>query len=294
MKDLYKVLGVTKNASQEEIKKAYRKLAKQHHPDSNSNNPNAEAKFKEINEAYETLSDPSKRREYDNPGYGGFSSSFKDERSFNSFGFNFNDIFGGGRGFGNEYNVDVEELLRKRSSGFHNRYNDNYNIENQVSLEDIYFGGKKELRVKLPDGSLDTFEITIPRGIENNQKIVVKGKGSRRNTNAAPGDLIVTIKQLKHPVFTREGPMLYMDLMVNVLDLISGCEQTIKLIDGSTINIKIPAGTVDKKMKVAGKGMFLYGSSVRGDLFVTIKALLPKITDQKDLDILKEMRKKYA
>lgn len=295
MKDYYKILGVSKSASDEEIKKAYRKLAKQYHPDTNPDNSSAETKFKEINEAYETLGDKSKRAEYDigekNP-FAGFGRSYQ-QTTGNPFGDVFNDIFGN-RGFSG--NVDIEELLRRRTgSGFSQQfYNENYNVDVKVTLEDVFYGAEKELTVRTPGGAIQRVDFRIPQGIEHNKKIILKGKGSTSVPGKPPGDLHVSVKILPHSVFTREGPMLYMDLRVNALDLMVGCEKQIRTIEGNTISLKIPPGSYDKKLKVVGKGMYLYGSSVRGDLIVNIKPVVSTITDHSDIEIINQLRKKYC
>lgn len=292
MKDYYSILGVSKGASDQEIKAAYRKLAKEYHPDRNPGNKEAEQKFKDLGEAYETLKDPRKRAEYDNPnpftdfGSGGFRREeygfrdpFNDPRFRQFFGDDVDDL---GSIFGN---------LRRRKQQY---YNQNFNARVNVSLEDIFEGREIEIRVRNPSGEIKDHRVKIPRGIDDGGRIILRGYGDNSNPKIPAGDLVVTVHTQPHPTFKREGPMLFTKLPVNIFTLMTGGDRELQTIEGNSIRLKIPKGTqAGKTLKVPGRGMYLQNSNVRGDLFVTIESNVPDIKDPADLDLIKQLEEKY-
>ena len=298
MKDYYKTLGLDKNASEEDIKSAYRRLAKKYHPDVNPDNKEAEQKFKDINEAYEILKDPKKKAEYDNPNpYGG-------RGDFGGFEFRTSG-FGGPHGSSNPFaeskfrrffgeDVDIDDLSSIFGGSRRRYHNQNFNMRVKVSLEDIFEGREITVKVRNPDGKIREHTLKIPRGIEDGGRLIIRGYGDQQNKDLPPGDLVVTVSTEKHPTYKREGPMLFTDLPVSIFTLITGGEETLQTIEGTKISLKIPKGTqAGKTMKVAGKGMYLQNSNVRGDLFVTVTTRVPKITDQEDLETIKYLAEKY-
>jgi DnaJ-class molecular chaperone len=294
MSDFYKILGVEKSASEEEIKKAYRKLAKEHHPDRNTNKEAAEAKFKEINEAYDTLSNKEKREMYDMgstkpngfSGYNSKRSGFSNSYGYASSQFEdvFADIFGTGR-------PDLEEILRARARQFHNM---DYTVNLNVTLEDIFYGAEKEIALKTPDGTGKRLKVSIPKGIKSKHKIILKGEGARQNTNLPAGDLIVTIQEVKHHFYERDGDNLRACVEVSPLELLLGTSIIIKTLEGADINLKIPEGAnPNKALKITEKGMVCYGSEKRGDIIISLKVKPLKLLDEDRL-LLQEIAKKYA
>lgn len=279
--DYYKILGVEKTASNAEIKNAYKRLVKQYHPDLNPNNADKEAKFKQINAAYETLSDPEKRRQYDNPYQN--SNTYYTNYGRGNFNDIFRDIFG---------QNDFDQFFGVRPRFHHNV---NYTIEIHLTLEEVFSGVERNVTVKLPSGEIKKVKVNVPKGISNGHKIILRQQGGNTNTQIPPGDLIIICKIKPHAVFNRHNNNLVMELPVNVFGLIAGDEREITTIDGSKVNIKIPAGTnVDKTMRVPNKGLPAFNDTIRGDLLVVIKAYIPKVTNIDDLNTISKLRKKYS
>lgn len=289
-KDYYKILGVDKNASQEEIKKAYRKLALKYHPDRNPDNKEAESKFKEVTEANEVLSDPEKRKKYDALGsnwkqyeragfnqgspfsgfgrqsgrsyqfHGDFEDLFNNLGGFSDF---FNSFFGGGfeDSFGRRTNT------RRTSS----QKGADTTAELNISLYDAFHGSEKYIVV-----NGQKIKIKIPKGSYDGKKLRLKGQGQSGLSGVQRGDLIITLKVSDDSTFEREGNDLYMNLDVDLLTAILGGEKTITTIDGKTINIKIKEGTDSNKiLRVKGHGMPTQTGD-RGDLLVRIFVKVPK------------------
>ncbi|KUG24904.1 dnaj-class molecular chaperone cbpa [hydrocarbon metagenome] len=289
-KDYYKILGVDKNASQEEIKKAYRKLALKYHPDRNPDNKEAESKFKEVTEANEVLSDPEKRKKYDALG-----SNWK---QYERAGFNQGSPFSGfGRQSGRSYqfNGDFEDLFNNLG-GFSDFFNSFFGggfedsigrrtntrrtssqkgadttAELNISLYDAFHGSEKYIFV-----NGHKIKIKIPKGSYDGKKLRLKGQGQSGFSGVQRGDLIITLKVSDDSTFEREGNDLYINLDVDLLTAILGGEKTITTIDGKTINIKIKEGTDSNKiLRVKGHGMPTHTGD-RGDLLVRIFVKVPK------------------
>lgn len=285
--DYYKILGVEKDSSEDDIKKAYRKLAKQYHPDINPTDAAAEAKFKQINAAYEVLGDKNKRAAYNNTNqqsqgqYKPYSRGYTNDR-FNDM---FADIF-------TKHEYDQFFGRRQRQ-----HFNENYTVNVNVTLEEVFSGVEKDLTLKLPTGEIKKVKVDVPRGICNNYKITLKQQGGKSNTELPPGNIEVICKITKHSVFSSNGRDLAMTLELSVFDLVLGCEKELVTIDSSKINLKVPAGiNSGQVIRVANKGMpELHGyKSGRGDLFVTIVGKTPKIVDEADVTALAELRVKYS
>jgi len=256
--DYYSLLGVNRNASQDEIKKAYKKACMQHHPDRGGN----ESEFKKINEAYETLNDPQKKQMYDmgvDPNRqhaGGFRQGPFDFRFDTS---NFDDMFGG-FGFGHR---------RAR--------NKTVNIVVTVDLEDILYGKTIHAEVEMPSNKRKMVTIDVPKGIENGQHIRYQGLGDDTITGVPPGDLIVNIRVAPHPTFVRQGDNLYFESFISVWDCMLGAKLNIRTIDKRNITINIPAGSQPETvLSCKGEGLPNVRSHQRGNLLVKIKTSIPK------------------
>ncbi|MBX9852822.1 MAG: DnaJ domain-containing protein [Cytophagaceae bacterium] len=302
-KDYYKVLGVTKNASQEEIKKSYRKLAVKYHPDKNAGNKNAEEKFKELNEAYEVLSDPDKRKKYDRFGEnwakideaqyqqyrdfgkghseGGRYETINEEDFQNIFGReDFADIFSnlfGGAGGGSKWKGG--NFSQRAFAG------QDYNAEMEISLEEAYTGVSKNITV-----TGHSMGIKLKPGIKHGQVLKLKGKGAAGVNGGPAGDLYLTIHIKEHPVFKREEENLYCDQHITLYKAMLGGKEEIKTLNGS-LNITIPEETQsDKIFRVKGKGMPHYNNPTHhGDLFVTIKVDLPTNLTKREKELFQEL-----
>ena len=295
--DYYKVLGVERNASQEEIKKAYRKLAKKYHPDINKDNPQAQERFQEINEANEVLSDSEKRKRYDEYGeHWKHSEEFEAQRQgahgFGGDAQNFD--FGGFGGFG-----DFRRSAGNRS-GFSDffeqifgsgafraereqRVND-LQATLQLTLQEAATTHKRILEV---EG--EKIAITIPAGIADGQKIRVKGHGGKSVDGTRRGDLYITFTVEPDSRFTRLGDDLQTTVTCDLYTLLLGGEAMVPTLDGS-VRAKIKAGTQpDSKLRLRGKGMPHYRREGKGDLIVEIKVKLPELND-KQMEMVRKVK----
>lgn len=273
MENYYDTLGVAENASQDEIKSAYRKLAMQFHPDKNQGKPEAESQFKKINEAYGTLGDAQTRSQYDHqrkfPGHQGSGP-------FQNGGFDFSFNFGG----------DINDIVNQFfNHGFAQRQarNRDYTFNLHISLEDVFTGKSTPVQFDV-NGSVYNLTVNIPAGIDNGDTIRYTGHGDRANPNAPPGDLYIQIQILEHPIFRRNGPNLQMELEIDALQAIIGCTQTIQCIDGNTVQLNIPPSTQHGTvLRIRERGLpNRHVGQPRGDCLVGIKLRVP--TDLSDVD----------
>ncbi|MBI5587144.1 MAG: DnaJ domain-containing protein [Deltaproteobacteria bacterium] len=288
-KDYYEILGVAKNASEEEIKKAYRNLARKYHPDLHPDRKaEMEAKFKEINEAYSVLIDPKKRSDYDltgrvtfEPGMGGYpqGAGFPYE-DFGGFGGGFEDIFSEvfgrpGRRRGIQRGSDIE-----------------YHLE--VDFMHAVKGTEVRITVARRTGPAETMTVKIPPGIKTGSRVRVAGKGDLGYDGGPNGDLFIITGVAPHRYFKRVDNDIYVDVPVTVKEAALGSEIEVPTIDGST-RIKIPAGTQGgQKLRLKGKGVYYaeeaYGvlESRRGDEYIVININVPKKLDEQSKRLLEE------
>ncbi len=272
-KDYYTILGVPKTASESEIKRAYRKLARDNHPDRHSGDKTAEDRFKAINEAYEVLGDPEKRRQYDRLGsryqewqrmgggsQGGFGQSVRVEDLGDLFGGGFSDffssIFGGQAGRGRRANVRGRDIEQ--------------NVE--VSLEEVFRGATLTF-----DKNGKNLEVKIPSGVKTGSKVRVAGEGGAGLGGAPSGDLYLKINVRPHRRFKRQGDDLLLEMPIDLYTAVLGGEVSVKTIDG-TLSLKIPPETQDgRTFKLRGQGMpHLRDSQTRGDLLVKVHVRIPQ------------------
>lgn len=301
-KDYYQILGVKKDASKDEIKKAYRKLARQHHPDINPNKKNTNTKFAEINEANEVLSDDKKRKKYDSLGadwqkyqnteqkqgfdWSKYGSAGDGGRTYTVHEGDLNDLFGEGEfsEFFNNLFRSQQGTRQARSKKFTFRGHD-YQAELNLNLEEVYT--KVVKIITLNDQKL---RITLEPGIKDNQTIKLKGKGGPGVNGGENGDLYITLKIKLHPVYKREENDLYMDVPVSVYKAILGGEQTVKLLSG-TIKLKIPPETKNgTTFRLKGKGLPEYGKkSNYGDLYIRIVLETPQGLSKREKELIREL-----
>lgn len=284
-KSLYETLEITQGASADEIKKAYRKLARKYHPDINKT-PEAEEKFKEINGAYEILSDEEKRKKYDMYGddmFGG--QSFHDFRSSQGAGVDFEDIlrniFGGGGGFGG--------FGGQRGGGFggfggFGGVDLDINATVTIPFEVAVLGGSQHISL-----NNDGFDIKIPAGINDGETLRIKGKG--KSHQGQKGDLLLKVTIAKNPEYEREGDDLTKGFDLSLKTAIFGGKVSISTLDGE-INLKVPAGTkCGQRFRVKERGVINRKTKAKGDLYLRANVLIPS-ADSLDTSLAKIMEEK--
>lgn len=290
-RDYYEVLGVSKNASDDEIKKAYRKLAVKYHPDKNPGDKEAEAKFKEINEAHDVLSDKQKRARYDQFGhagvggasdgaYGGFSGNPFGGFNYNGQTFNF-DFGGGGLDdiLGNLFGFGATGGRRPRRGA-------DYQTAVTLTFEEAIFGTTKTVTV---DGA--DLKVKIPAGIDDGMSIRLRGKGGPAPEGGTePGDLYVRVRVKPHKSLTREGAIILSEEKIDMVDAALGCEIDVETVDGK-ITMKVPAGTQSgTPFKLSGHGVPFRADGDRGPHIVTVIVETPKNLSRRQKELLEEFK----
>lgn len=298
--DYYKILGVNKNASQEDIKKAYKKLARKHHPDLNPSDPDAQRRFQEINEANEVLSDPEKRKKYDQ-----YGENWKHAEEFEKQRQQYGQYQGqGGAGGGGywssgggfsgdgEFSDFFESLFgsqgrrRTRSTGFRGQ---DYNAELQLSLREAAETHKQVLTV-----NNKKIRITIPAGVEDGQTIKLGGQGGPGVNGGPAGDLYITFVIPEDPVFKREGNNLYVTAPLDLYTAILGGEQVVGTLDGK-VKLKVKPETQNNtKVRLKGKGFPVYKQEGQyGDLIVTWSVKIPTGLSDKQKELFRELQRSH-
>ncbi len=283
--DYYKTLGIDKNASDSDIKKAYRKLAMKYHPDHTKGDKAAEEKFKKISEAYAVLSDPEKRKQYDTYGSADFQQRFSQEDIFRNF--DFSDIFrefgfgGGSRtadgGF--RFSFGGQQRQQRPVKGSDLVY------ELPITLHDVANGSKKQISLQ-HQGRSEKITVTIPKGMSSGKKLRLAGKGESSPYGGPAGDLFIKVKVVEDPVFKLDHHDLYVYQTIKLTQALLGTQVSVPTLEGRELTLKIPPGTRHKtKMRLAGHGLPHMKGSGKGDLFVVILIDLPKqlTAEQKNL-----------
>jgi curved DNA-binding protein len=262
--DYYSTLGINKNANKDEIRKAYKKMSMQHHPDRTGGD---DSKFKEINEAYQTLNDPKKKQMYDQ-----FGTADPRQNQYRSGDFEFN--FGGSP-FGNVDDVFQQFFGNRRA------VNRPINVAVDVTLEDVLSGKTVGMEISLPTGRTKVVTIDIPAGVEHGQTIRYRGMGEQNISNAPPGDLNVQIRIRNHPRFQRLGDNILCEAKIDAWDLMIGTKTVISTLDNRSIEINIPAGTqTDTLLSCKNEGLPNMNTKIRGNLQIRIKANIKKYNAQ--------------
>ena len=306
-RDYYKTLGISKSASAQEIKKAYRKLAMKFHPDQNKGDKEAEAKFKDISEAYAVLSDPKKRKQYDMFGAEGFQNRFSQEDIFRDFDFGsiFKEFGFGGRGrgqniFGQRFGGTGQTNFRGGGSPFDSSFGNSGGqqrgvkgrelvYELSLTLEEVFTTTDKVISYQ--SGSRqESVSVKVPAGISTGKKLRLSGKGEPGRYGAPNGDLYIQIKVLDHPLFKRENDNLLLPMEIKFSEAAFGAEIEIPTIDKKSLRLKIPPGTQSNaKFRMKGYGMPLMKGNGRGDAYVQVTIAVPKKLNKKQKDLLKKL-----
>ena len=300
-KDYYRVLGVDRTATPADIKKAYRKLAVRYHPDKTKEDKAAEEKFKDINEANEVLSDPEKRKKYDQFGEdwkqyqesgaqpGGFDwSKYAGDRSGQARQMSreeFDSMFGG-EGVGDLFDL----LFGQRGRQSRGRRSavikgEDLDAETTLSLEEAYHGATRLIRI-----GGQTIKVTMKAGIADEQVLRIPGKGGEGLNGGPNGDLYLTIKLAPHPEFERHGNDLYRDMAVDVYTAVLGGKAQVKTMNGM-VKVDIPKGTQNgKTLRLRGLGMPVYGKkSEYGSLFVKVVIQIPQHLSEEEIDLFRKL-----
>ena len=283
-RDYYEVLGVNRDASPEEIKRAYRKVALKYHPDKNPGDKTAEEKFKEASNAYDVLSDPEKRKIYDIRGHAGVhNAGFQGYTNFEDIFTNFGDIFGR-EVFGNFGDVFGDVFSRENPTGFSPQRRGNLRTRLTIPFEESILGAEKRIQV-----NDRTLTIKIPPGIKDGQSLRLAGQGDL-TASGQRGSLIVKIAVQPHPNFKRENLDLVTQATVPLTTAALGGKVRIPTLKGD-IDLKIPAGTQpEQQLRVRGGGV-VDSSKRKGDLRVQIKIEIPRSLTRKQKELLKELEK---
>ncbi len=280
--DPYSVLGVAKDASDAEIKKAYRKIAKECHPDLKPGDAEAEAKFKAAAAAYDLLKDPETRQRYDNGEIDASGQERPQQQYYREYAEAAGNPYRGQAAEQDDMSDIFAEFMRgrggygQRTQEFHAPgHNLNYSL--QISFLDAVFGASQKLT--LPDGN--RIEVKIPAGITTGQTIRLRGKGAPGYGDGPPGDALVTISVADHPVFDRQGDDIHITLPITIDEAVLGGKVPAPTIDGG-VNVSVPAGTSSgKTLRLRGKGVKKRGSSERGDQFIELTVAMPdKVDDE--------------
>jgi curved DNA-binding protein len=306
-KDYYKILGVLRNASEKEIKRAYRRLARQYHPDRNPGDKKAEERFKEINEAQEVLTDPDRRAKYDRLGaqWHQWQRMGRDPREFDfsrwhvaggsgpthgAWRGDLDDLFGGGGGFSDFFQSIFGGMggqPRGRGQRAQPQVGRGHDYEQpvEITLEEAYHGTHRVLEV-----DAGRFEVRIPQGVRTGSKVRAAGKGSPGVGGGPPGDILLKISVLPHQVFRRKGDDLHCEVAVGLYTALLGGEARVPTMKGS-VRLTIPPETqAGRTFRLRGQGMPLLRSREQhGDLLVNVKVALPQRLTERERQLFQEL-----
>jgi curved DNA-binding protein len=301
----YETLGVSKDSSAQDIKKAYRKLAMKYHPDKNKGDKAAEEKFKKISEAYAVLSDPEKRKQFDTFGESGFQQRYSQEDIFQ--GFDIGDIlkeFGLGGFSGGGFRTSG--VAGSPFEGFFHQAGgpgrasarpqpvkgSDLTFELAVSLNEVLSGAEKTISLR-KEGRVESVSVKVPKGIKVGQKLRLVGKGSPSPMGGPAGNLYLVIKEQPHPSFTRDGSNLITENRIPFSKACLGSEISITSLEGKELKVKVPAGIQQQsKLRLKGHGLPAGPKGGRGDIYVKIAIDIPKKLTEEQKKVIEELSDK--
>jgi len=310
-RDYYETLGVSKNATEDEIKSAFRKLARKHHPDVAKDKKTAEEKFKQINEAYEVLSDPEKRQKYDQLGanwnqpggfqpppnwggqpdggfhqYGGDDGGVQFEFGGTGFSDFFEAFFGGGRGRSAFGGFGGRQATAERGA--------DVEADILVTLEEALHGSKRAVSLRRPGSNkVETYQVKIPRGVHEGQRIRLAGQGEVGAGGGKSGDLFLRVRLAKHPDFTVEGSDLIHEVKIAPWQAAIGTDLKVPTLEG-TVRLKVPAGTQGgQRFRLRERGLPSAAGN-RGDLYVVTQIQIPKKLTEREREIWNQLAKLHG
>lgn len=304
--DFYKVLGVGRKATSDEIQKAYRTLARKYHPDVNPDDQTAKEKFQQVQKAYDVLSDSEKRELYDQYGsnYEAVAGGGSQGGTWQTTGaggfedFDFSQIFGGGGRFGGEAAGGYGDFFRRFTSGGGPRQGRrtpargaDLRHELEVPFQTAVTGGEARINVQRPSGKLESIAVKIPAGIEDGKSIRLRGQGESIEGGAA-GDLLIRIRVASHPYFRRHGKDLEVEMPVTLLEAALGAKIDLPTPKG-TITLTIPPGTSGgRRLRVRGHGV-QSAKGGPGDLFAVVRIVLPEQVDAESESLLRQLDERF-
>lgn len=296
--DYYQVLGVSKNASKEEIRKAFKKIARENHPDAKPDDPAAAEKFKKAAEAYDILGDEDKRKKYDQygenwkhvPDGGGFPGGGSPFRSGGPVDVDLRDIFGGGGA------VDIESLFGGMFGGGGGRQRPRQQAQRGQDLKTVIMvpfeiaarGGEHDITLS-QNGNVQRVTIKIPAGIESGKSIRLGGQGQPGVQGGPAGDVLVTVNVAPHPFFRREGNNLLVEVPVSISEAALGAKIDVPTIEDGIVTMTLPSGTSSgAKLRLKGKGFKNLKTKATGDQYIVIKIQVPKELDDRSRELIEE------
>jgi curved DNA-binding protein len=317
-RDYYSILGVPKSATPDAIKKQYRKLAMEHHPDRNKGDKQAEEKFKNINEAYAVLSDPKKRKQYDTFGSAGFHQRFSQEDIFQGFdigdilkdfGFTTDDVFGSmfGRGrkgggrtgrrqrspFGAGQGFDFQDIFNQTArQGFGAQQpakGRDSTTDLKVTLEEAARGAMKSVTLSSA-GNRQSLNVRLPAGVQDGNKLRLAGKGDPGPPGTPPGDLYLVVRVQPHPVFRRDENNLHLEKEIKLSEALLGTTIEVPTLLEGPRKVKVPPGTQPgAKIRLPGMGIPGRGDGKQGDAFVSLRITLPKKLNKRQKKLAEQL-----
>jgi len=288
MKDYYDILGVSEDATNEQVKRAFKEIAKKEHPDRGGD----EARFKEANEAYDTLKNSQKRHDYDtmrkfgSTGTGGGQHPFFNEEIFGDF---FSGFGNGDMDFNSRFNF-TQGPGRARTFRSSNRGNRNVQVRMALSIKEVMTENEKTINYKLPSGRDEYATVKIPAGVQHGVTFKFDGLGDDSIKNMPRGDLMVIMSVLDSDGYTRKGNDLYTDKTIDCFQAVRGSEFNLRTLDNNVIKVKVPSGTQHGTLlSVKGRGMPVHKTlNIRGNLYVKIHILIPQLSAA-DLKKIKDL-----